>query len=80
MKVPFFAMVNLIAEEEVVPELVQNNFTAENVVAVDEIWQMAPPGADAGWSARVKVRAGGGTRRCIRRGRRNDTEADAGEH
>ncbi|HET7750863.1 MAG TPA: lipid-A-disaccharide synthase, partial [Terriglobales bacterium] len=28
-----FAMVNLIAGEEVVPELVQSNFTAENVVS-----------------------------------------------
>ena len=26
-------MVNLIAEEEVVPELVQDKFTAENIVA-----------------------------------------------
>ncbi len=33
VKVPRFAMVNLIAEEEVVPELVQQNFTARNVVA-----------------------------------------------
>lgn len=33
VKVPRFAMVNLIAEEEVVPELVQKDFTAENVVA-----------------------------------------------
>ena len=33
VKVPRFAMVNLIADEEVVPELVQQNFTAENVVA-----------------------------------------------
>lgn len=33
VKVPRFAMVNLIAEEEVVPELVQQSFTAENVVA-----------------------------------------------
>ena len=32
VKVPFFAMVNLIAGEEVVPELVQQDFTAENVV------------------------------------------------
>jgi lipid-A-disaccharide synthase len=32
VKVPFFAMVNLIAGEEVVPELVQQGFTAENVV------------------------------------------------
>ncbi len=32
IKVPHFAMVNLIAGEEVVPELVQADFTAENVV------------------------------------------------
>ena len=33
MKVPRFAMVNLIAEEQVVPELVQHDFTAANVVS-----------------------------------------------
>lgn len=33
VKVPRFAMVNLIAEEEVVPELVQHDFTAASVVA-----------------------------------------------
>ena len=33
VKVPRFAMVNLIAEEEVVPELVQRDFTAASVVA-----------------------------------------------
>ncbi|MFZ0733222.1 MAG: lipid-A-disaccharide synthase [Candidatus Sulfotelmatobacter sp.] len=33
VKVPRFAMVNLIAEEEVVPELVQKDFTAANVAA-----------------------------------------------
>ena len=33
VKVPRFAMVNLIAEEEVVPELVQHDFTAAKVVA-----------------------------------------------
>ncbi len=33
VKVSHFAMVNLIAGEEVVPELVQNDFTAANVVA-----------------------------------------------
>ncbi len=38
VKVPHFAMVNLIAGKEVVPELVQNDFTSENVVArVNEI-------------------------------------------
>ena len=33
LKVPYFAMVNLIAGEGVVPELVQQKFTAQNVVA-----------------------------------------------
>jgi lipid-A-disaccharide synthase len=33
VKVPYFAMVNLIAEEEIVPELVQQDFTAQKVVA-----------------------------------------------
>jgi len=33
VKVPRFAMVNLIADEEVVPELVQQDFTADHVVA-----------------------------------------------
>jgi len=33
VKIRYFAMVNLIAEEEIVPELVQQKFTAENVVA-----------------------------------------------
>ena len=33
VKVPRFAMVNLIADEEVVPELVQHDFTAAKVVA-----------------------------------------------
>jgi len=32
VKVSHFAMVNLIAEEEIVPELVQHDFTAANVV------------------------------------------------
>jgi lipid-A-disaccharide synthase len=42
VKVPYFAMVNLIAEEEVVPELVQNKFTVENIVA--EMNQIIPDG------------------------------------
>lgn len=33
VKVPHFAMVNLVAGEQVVPELVQHDFTANNVVA-----------------------------------------------
>jgi len=44
VKVPRFAMVNLIAEEEVVPELVQADFTAEKVVArLREILPEGPP-------------------------------------
>jgi lipid-A-disaccharide synthase len=42
VKVPYFAMVNLIAGEEVVPELVQRRFTAENVVA--EMNKIIPDG------------------------------------
>src|SRR5947209_16149143 len=33
VKIPHFAMVNLIAGEEIVPELVQHDFTAQNVIA-----------------------------------------------
>src|SRR6202790_485956 len=40
VKVPYFAMVNLIAEEEVVPELVQQKFTADNIVT--ELTKMSP--------------------------------------
>lgn len=43
VKVPRFAMVNLIAEEEVVPELVQRDFTAQNVVA--RVKEIIPEGA-----------------------------------
>jgi lipid-A-disaccharide synthase len=42
VRVPYFAMVNLIAGEEVVPELVQNDFTAERVVA--ELKRIIPEG------------------------------------
>ena len=43
VKVPRFAMVNLIAGEEVVPELVQQDFTAPRVVA--HINEILPDGA-----------------------------------
>src|SRR5579863_1058072 len=43
VKVPRFAMVNLIAEEEVVPELVQQEFTAANVAS--RIKEILPDGA-----------------------------------
>ena len=58
VKVPGFAMVNLIAEEEVVPELVQHDFTADNVVArLKEILPMVRLGSGC-WTglARVKER------------------------
>jgi lipid-A-disaccharide synthase len=42
VKVPHFAMVNLIAGEEIVPELVQDKFTAENVVS--ELRKILPDG------------------------------------
>ena len=42
VRVPYFAMVNLIAEEEVVPELVQHKFTAQNIVA--EMSKIIPAG------------------------------------
>jgi len=42
VKIPHFAMVNLIAGKEIVPELVQGDFTAENVVS--KIKQILPEG------------------------------------
>ncbi len=44
VKVPHFAMVNLIAERTVVPELVQHDFTASNVVA--EVQKILRDGPD----------------------------------
>ena len=46
VKVPYFAMVNLIADEEVVPELVQHKFTAGNIVA--ELHKIIPEGKQRG--------------------------------
>ena len=43
VKVPRFAIVNLIAGEQVVPELVQHDFTAQNVVA--RLAEILPEGA-----------------------------------
>ena len=51
VKVPHFAMVNLIAGEEIVPELVQHDFTAENVVG--RLIEIIPDG-----SARSKMLTG----------------------
>jgi len=44
VKVPHFAMVNLIAGREVVPELVQSDFTAERVAS--EIDRIGADGED----------------------------------
>ncbi len=47
VKVPHFAMVNLIAEDRVVPELVQHDFTPEKVAAqMNKIIPDGPPRAD----------------------------------
>jgi lipid-A-disaccharide synthase len=43
IRVPHFAMVNLIAEKEIVPELVQDAFTAANVVP--ELKKILPEGS-----------------------------------
>jgi len=44
VKVPYFAMVNLIAEDEIVPELVQMSFTVANLVTrMKEILPDGPP-------------------------------------
>ena len=42
VKVPHFAMVNLIAGKEIVPELIQHDFTAENVLT--RLKQIIPDG------------------------------------
>ena len=42
IKVPYLAMVNLIAGAEIVPELVQRKFTAENIV--EELRKIIPDG------------------------------------
>jgi lipid-A-disaccharide synthase len=66
VKVPYFAMVNLIAGEEVVPELVQRKFTVENVVT--EVNKIIPDGEQrarmierlAAVKARLKQGSGSG--------------------
>ena len=51
VKVPYFAMVNLIAGEQIVPELVQHDFTPQNVVA--RLQEILPDGP-----ARTRMLAG----------------------
>ena len=65
VKVPHFAMVNLIAGKEIVPELVQQDFTAEKVVArLNEILPEGP--------ARERMIDGLGAVRRLLRGRDTD--------
>jgi lipid-A-disaccharide synthase len=47
VRTPFFAMVNLIAGKKVVPELIQNNFTPENVAREAEHLLNSPEARDA---------------------------------
>jgi lipid-A-disaccharide synthase len=66
VKVPYYAMVNLIAGEQIVPELVQDKFTAGNVV--EEMQRILPDGEArtrmiaglARVKARLKQGSGGG--------------------
>jgi lipid-A-disaccharide synthase len=44
VKVPHVAMANLIADRRVVPELIQSDFTAENIV--QQLGRLLPDGAD----------------------------------
>jgi lipid-A-disaccharide synthase len=67
VKVPHFAMVNLIAGEEVVPELVQQDFTAERVAA--ELKQIIADGVQ-------RQRMIGGLQR-VKRLLRGNVEGDA---
>ncbi len=69
VKVPRFAMVNLIAEKEVVPELVQKDFTAAN--AVSALRKILPEGAarqtmlEGLALVKAKLRAGDSGRRNV---------------
>ncbi len=66
VKIPYFAMVNLIAGEEVVPELVQHKFTVDNIVT--EMNKIIPDGEArarmierlAAVKAKLKIGSGGG--------------------
>jgi lipid-A-disaccharide synthase len=65
VKVPHFAMVNLIAGKEVVPELVQHDFTAEKVVA--RLRDILPDG-----QARDQMTEGLGSVKAVLRGPNQD--------
>jgi lipid-A-disaccharide synthase len=63
VRVPFYAMPNLIAQREVIPELVQTRFTADNIV--EWMRRLAPDGPDRARMCadmalvRSKLQAGG---------------------
>ena len=65
VKVPYFAMVNLIAEKEVVPELVQNKFTVKNIIT--ELNKIIPDGEartlmiDRLHAVKARLKHGGGS-------------------
>ena len=66
VKVPYFAMVNLIAEKEVVPELVQNKFTVKNIIT--ELNKIIPDGEartlmiDRLHAVKARLKHGGGSK------------------
>jgi len=74
VKVPRFAMVNLIAGEEVVPELVQHDFTAAKVVSCVESILRDGPKRDrmlAGLAqVKAKLRGAAGTQAAVHPARR----------
>lgn len=70
VKIAHYAMVNLIAEREVVPELVQAKFTAANIVA--ELNQIIPDG-----EPRARMIQGlAGVKEKLRRGQTGARPAD----
>ncbi|MFL6449823.1 MAG: lipid-A-disaccharide synthase [Bryobacteraceae bacterium] len=57
VKVPFLSMVNLIAERQIVPELIQHDMTAPNIVAAAEQLLSHPGKADRMREDLARVRA-----------------------
>ncbi len=57
VKVPFFSMVNLIAEREIVPELIQNDMTPAKIVRAAEELLTKPVRADRMRADLARVRA-----------------------
>ena len=57
VKVPFLSMVNLIAERQIVPELIQHDMTAPNIVGAAEQLLTSPGKADRMRQELARVRA-----------------------